>query len=207
MADGHTSIDDLPVRHERRLAPVSTSLLGMILFIASEVMFFGALFGTYFTLRFTQPAWPPPGIPKLSLVDGIVMTVLLVSGSLTMQASLQAIRKGNQRGLVRYLTVTLAIGIIFLGVQTYDFLSLIGQGLTVRSGVYGSTYFTMMGFHGAHVVGGTLFVAMILWRARQGQFSVRHHDTVEMGAYYWFFLDVVWLSLFATFYLFSGPIG
>jgi cytochrome c oxidase subunit III len=191
-----------PAGHQRT-GGISSSLLGMVLFISSEVMFFGGLFGAYFTLRTAAPQWPPPGTPHLEDWYALILTGLLVSSSVTMQLGVYAIRKGNQRALVRYLGVSLFLGVCFLAGQANEYHKLIGEGLTLSSGVFGSTFFTLTGFHGGHVAGGAAFITVVLLRARSGQFTARYHDTVEMCSYYWHFVDVVWLGLVSTIYLLS----
>jgi cytochrome c oxidase subunit 3 len=180
---------------------ISSSLLGMVLFIASEVMFFGGLFGAYFTIRSAATRWPPEGTPHLTTWYAAILTTLLVSSSVTMQFGVWAIRRNDQRRLVLWLIVTLVLGFGFLAGQANEYRQLIEEGMTLSSGVFGSTFFTLTGFHGAHVAGGAAFILIVLLRARSGQFTARHHDTVEMASYYWHFVDVVWIGLFSTIYL------
>jgi cytochrome c oxidase subunit 3 len=200
MAATDAAVHDAGAAHQRA-GGISSSLLGMVLFIASEVMFFGGLFGAYFTLRTAAPEWPPPGTPVLGKLYALALTAVLVSSSVTMQFGVYAIRKGNQRALVRWLGVSLLLGLLFLGGQANEYHKLIGEGMTLSSGVFGSTFFTLTGFHGAHVAGGAAFILVVLLRARSGQFTARYHDTVEMCSYYWHFVDVVWLGLVSTIYL------
>jgi cytochrome c oxidase subunit III len=187
---------------QQRPGGISSSLLGMVLFIASEVMFFGGLFGAYFTIRAAATVWPPEGSPELNTPYSAVLTGVLVSSSVFMQLAVFAIRRGDQRWLVRWLAVTLTLGAIFLGMQGYDYYNLaVHEGFRLSSGVFGSLFFTLTGFHGAHVFGGAAFISIVLLRARSGQFTARYHDTVEMASYYWHFVDVVWIGLFSTFFL------
>jgi cytochrome c oxidase subunit 3 len=118
-----------------------------------------------------------------------------------MQFGVWAIRKNDQRRLILWLGVSLLLGVIFLCGQAYEYSTLIEEGMTLSSGVFGSTFYTLTGFHGAHVAGGAAFILIVLLRARSGQFTARYHDTVEMASYYWHFVDVVWLGLFSTIYL------
>jgi cytochrome c oxidase subunit III len=180
---------------------ISPALLGMVLFIASEVMFFGGLFGAYFTLRSSAPEWPPPGSVELDPWYAGAITVVLVSSSFTMQFGVWAIRKGDNRALIRWLVITLLLGAGFLGGQAYEYSQLIHEGMTLRSGVFGSTFYTLTGFHGAHVTGGAIFILIVLLRARSRQFTPARHDSVEMASYYWHFVDVVWIGLYSTIYL------
>jgi cytochrome c oxidase subunit 3 len=173
----------------------------MVLFIASEVMFFGGLFGAYFTIRSAATQWPPPGTPHLETWYAAILTATLVSSSVTMQLGVWAIRRNDERRLVLWLAVSLLLGLAFLAGQANEYRQLIEEGMTLSSGVFGSTFFTLTGFHGAHVAGGAAFIVIVLLRARSGQFTARHHDTVEMASYYWHFVDVVWIGLFSTIYL------
>jgi cytochrome c oxidase subunit 3 len=164
-------------------------------------MFFGGLFGAYFTLRSAAPEWPPPDNPHLSAPYAAVLTAILVTSSVTMQFGVWAIRKNNQRRLILWLGVSLLLGATFLAMQALEYANLIREGMTLSSGVFGSTFYTLTGFHGAHVAGGAAFILIVLLRARSGQFTARYHDTVEMASYYWHFVDVVWIGLFSTIYL------
>jgi cytochrome c oxidase subunit III len=195
------ALDERPAEEHHKPGGISSSLLGMVLFIASEVMFFGGLFGAYFTIRSAATQWPPPDTPHLSAPYAAILTTILVASSVTMQFGVWAIRKNNQRRLLLWLAVSLLLGATFLCMQALEYANLIEEGLTLSSGVFGSTFYTLTGFHGAHVAGGAAFILIVLLRARSGQFTARYHDTVEMASYYWHFVDVVWLGLFSTIYL------
>jgi cytochrome c oxidase subunit III len=195
------ALEDRPAEEHHKPGGISSSLLGMVLFIASEVMFFGGLFGAYFTIRAAATQWPPEGTPHLTTWYAAVLTTILVSSSVTMQFGVWAIRRNDQRRLVLWLAVSLVLGATFLAGQGYEYSTLIEEGMSLSSGVFGSTFYTLTGFHGAHVAGGAVFILIVLLRARSGQFTARYHDTVEMASYYWHFVDVVWLGLFSTIYL------
>ena len=195
------ALQERPAEEHHKPGGISSSLLGMVLFIASEIMFFGGLFGAYFTLRSAAPEWPPPDNPHLSAPYAAVLTAILVTSSVTMQFGVWAIRKNNQRRLILWLGVSLLLGATFLAMQALEYANLIREGMTLSSGVFGSTFYTLTGFHGAHVAGGAAFILIVLLRARSGQFTARYHDTVEMASYYWHFVDVVWIGLFSTIYL------
>ncbi len=184
---------------------VSNVILGMILFITSEVMFFSGLFAAYFATRFhagNQP-WPPAAfdhiLDPLSLI--LPATIILVLSSFTCQFAVWSIRKGDRKGYLRNIGVTFVLGIIFLILQVYDYGVLYGEGMTLGSGPFGTTYYTLTGFHGAHVFGGVLMLGVILYRGMAGQFSGKHHDAVEAVSLYWHFVDVVWILLFSILYL------
>ena len=195
------SLQERPAEEHHKPGGISSSLLGMVLFIASEVMFFGGLFGAYFTIRSAATQWPPEGTPHLETWYAAILTTILVSSSVTMQFGVWAIRRNDQRRLLLWLVASLVLGVAFLAGQANEYRTLIEEGMTLSSGVFGSTFYTLTGFHGAHVAGGAAFILIVLLRARSGQFTARYHDTVEMASYYWHFVDVVWLGLFSTIYL------
>ncbi len=176
---------------------INTALLGMLLFIGSEIMFFAGLFAAYFNVRAGQSVWPPDGF-EIELPLAVFVTGLLVTSSVTMQIAVWAIRRGDRRAMNRALTVTLILGVIFLMLQLYDYTTL---HFGINSGVYGSLFFSLTGFHGAHVFGGVIGIAIILMRGLAGQFSARHHVAVEAVSIYWHFVDVVWIALFTVIYL------
>ncbi len=180
---------------------ISNPVLGMILFITSEVMFFAGLFAAYFNVRSTTPHWPPPGNPHFLIQNDrvlpTILTIILVTSSITCQLGIRAIKKNDRRGLGRALAVTLVLGITFLVGQAYDY-SQLGFGLS--DGTFGTTFYTLTGFHGAHVLAGTIMLAVMFYRTSTGQFSARHHDAVEATSLYWHFVDVVWIALYSTLY-------
>ncbi len=182
---------------------ISTPVLGMILFITSEVMFFAGLFAAYFNVRATATSgWPPPGNPHFDIKHDIplvgILTLVLILSSITCQLGIRAIQRGDRRGLSRALAVTLLLGITFLAGQAYDY-SQVGFGIS--DGTFGTTFYTLTGFHGAHVTAGVIMLAVMLFRSGTGQFSARHHDAVEAVSLYWHFVDVVWICLFSILYL------
>jgi cytochrome c oxidase subunit III len=200
---------------------IGNPVLGMLLFITSEVMFFAGLFAAYFSIRANyqevvdgvlQHAWPPLAyadiLDPFSFVTEhgdlnliLPATIILVISSFTCQFGVWAIQRDDRRGLVRAIGVTLTLGILFLLIQAYDYGVLGAEGLSLGSTTFGTTYFTLTGFHGAHVFGGVIMLAVVLYRAMAGQFSARHHDAVEATSLYWHFVDVVWILLFSILYL------
>jgi cytochrome c oxidase subunit 3 len=196
---------DMGGRHtaaERREAGMPTPLVGMLLFIASEVMFFGGLFAAYFNARASvgPGEWhPPAGAHELEMFPiALPLTLVLVASSFTMQFGVWAIRRGDQGALRVWTAVTLLLGVAFLIGQLYDY-SILGFGIS--DGVFGTTFYTLTGFHGAHVFGGAVGLTILLARAMQGQFSAQNHVAVEAVSMYWHFVDVVWIALFTTLYI------
>ena len=131
-------------------------------------------------------------------------TVLLILSSFTCQFAVWAIRRGDRTAFIRNIAVTFIIGVVFLLMQATDYIALGNEGITLSAGTFGTTYFTLTGFHGAHVFGGAIMLAVVLYRGLAGQFSPRHHDAVEAVSLYWHFVDVVWILLFSLLYLLPG---
>jgi cytochrome c oxidase subunit 3 len=189
---------------------ISNPVLGMLLFITSEVMFFGGLFAAYFSLRANSIQWPPDNPATHEAFHLAIFpfvgpaTVLLILSSFTCQIAVWGIRSDDRTKFLRAMTVTVVLGIIFLGMQMIDYTALGAEGLTLSSGTYGTTYYTLTGFHGAHVFGGVIMLTVVLYRGMAGQFNSRHYDAVEAASLYWHFVDVVWILLFSLLYLLPG---
>jgi heme/copper-type cytochrome/quinol oxidase subunit 3 len=183
---------------ERRAKPeISGPVMGMILFVASEAMFFAAFFGGFFTIKANEPVWPPPGI-HLKIDVATILTVILVTSSVCVQIAMRAIRGGASRRATLWLGITIGLGIAFLALQTYDYSQL---GFGLKDGVFGTLFYVMTGIHMAHVVGGVVFLALVFSQLLRGRVTREHHDPLAAGAIYWDFVDVVWLCLFTVFYL------
>jgi cytochrome c oxidase subunit III len=185
-------------RDERTVRRTSGPVLGMVVFVASEAMFFATFFGAYFTIYSVNPVWPPAGFPHLKPELATVLTVVLVSSSLTLQLGVRAIRRDRARLLLFWVGLTILLGTTFLGLQLYDYSLL---GFSVRDGIFGSLFYVMTGLHMAHVFGGVVFLVLVLLQGLGGQLSDASHDSLEAGAIYWHFVDVVWICLFTTFYV------
>ena len=143
------------------------------------------------------PAFAPFQIHHDVILTGS-LTLILVLSSVTMQLGVSAIRRGDRTGFLRNTAITLVLGLTFLAGQVYDY-SQLGFGITDTA--FGSTFYTLTGFHGAHVLGGAIMLSVVLYRGMAGQFSAKHHDAVEATSIYWHFVDVVWIALFSTLYL------
>jgi len=177
---------------------MSGPVMGMVLFVASEAMFFAAFFGAYFTIRVNADVWPPPGIAHLKIDLATILTIILVTSSATVQLSVRSIREGRAQRAALWLGITIALGLGFLALQLYDYSQL---GFGLKDGPFGTLFYVMTGIHMAHVVGGVVFLGLVLGQAIRGRLSSTHHDPLAAGAIYWDFVDVVWLCLFTVFYL------
>lgn len=179
----------------------SNLLLGVKLGILSEITLFGALFAAYFVIRADAVGWPPAnsGLERPELLLPGLNTLLLVSSSVTMQMAVRSARAGNRSRILRWLLMSLLLGSVFILIQGYEFLS---NGFGLDAGIFGSTFYILTGFHGAHVLAGLGLIAIVANRTRLGLISGERHTAVEATSYYWHFVDAVWLFLFATLYLF-----
>ena len=191
------SISDISI-DQRASKGTSSPVLGMILFVASEAMFFAAFFGAYFTIYAATPVWPPIQIPIPDVGIAGIATGLLVTSSITMQAALYAAKTGLRRYLNVWLGLTILLGIAFLALQAADYSNM---GFGIHDGIYASLFYIMTTLHMAHVVGGVLFLILVFVQSRSGQLSVERHDSLTAGAIYWDFVDLVWIGLFLVFYI------
>ena len=188
---------------------------GMILFIASEVMFFLAWFWAYFDAslfsgeaiqaartEFTGGHWPPQGIETFDPWHlPLINTLILLTSGTTVTWAHHALLKNDRSGLIWGLVATIALGVTFTGVQAYEY----GHAAFSYGGnIYGATFFMATGFHGFHVIIGTIFLFVCLMRARAGHFTPQQHFGFEAAAWYWHFVDVVWLFLFASIYVWGA---
>jgi cytochrome c oxidase subunit 3 len=176
----------------------------MALFIASEVMFFSAFFWAYYSAAL-DPAggvWPPTNIETFNPFDmPFMMTLILLLSGTTVTWAHHAVLEGNQKDLVKALAITVALGLSFTMCQAFEYHH---AEFGLKSGIFGSTFFMATGFHGLHVIIGTIFLAVTLWRAKLGHFTKDSHFGLEAAAWYWHFVDVVWLFLFISVYWYGS---
>ncbi len=180
--------------------------MGMALFIASEVMFFVAFFWAFFhnALGFSTDTlqWPPAGIVPLDAWElPFYNTVILLTSGITVTRAHIFIEEGNNKVAARWIFITAALGAIFLGLQVYEYMH---ASFKLTDGVFPSTFYMATGFHGFHVFVGTVFLFVCGIRASKGQFSAHKHIGFQAAAWYWHFVDVVWLFLFVWVYWLLG---
>ena len=181
--------------------------MGMLLFIASEVMFFFAFFWAFFWASLAPvpeigSVWPPKGIEPFSAWDiPLRNTRILLSSGVSVTWAHHAMVEGDRDGGIQGLMVTVALAIVFTGFQAVEYLS---APFTLADSVYGSSFYMATGFHGFHVFVGTCILAVCLGRLVHYHFTQEHHFGFEAGAWYWHFVDVVWLFLFVAVYWWGG---
>ncbi len=180
---------------------------GMVLFIASEVMFFVAWFWAYFNASLFPPAaiegtWPPPGVVTFDPWElPFLNTLILLTSGVTVTWAHHALIEGKRAHMLQGLALTIVLGATFTAVQAYEYAH---AGFGFTDGIYPSTFFMATGFHGLHVIIGTTFLTVCLFRAFKNHFTPEHHFGFEAAAWYWHFVDVVWLFLFCSIYWWGG---
>jgi cytochrome c oxidase subunit 3 len=193
------------VEHEHHGPPaphyssrVAPSILGMFLFIASEIMLFGAFFTAYFFVRVVNGTpWPTPPFHLPIFVAG-VNTAILVTSSFTMHWALQSIKKDNHAGLQAGMLLTFLLGLTFLLTQGLEYSRI---GFNTGDGAFATIFFCLTGLHGAHVFVGLTLLGFTTVRAFRGHFSSEHHHGVEIPGIYWHFVDVMWIVVYTTIYI------
>jgi len=180
---------------------ISSTMLAVMIVIASEMMLFSGLIGTFLVYRMSTAFWPPPALPRLPIAVTWVNTFILLSSALTMTLALRAVHRSRQRLTRRYLLATLALGVTFLAVQGSEWVRLVAHGLKLSSGMYGGTFYLLIGCHGAHVTAGVIWLAGVVWFAMRGRYNARNAHAIELCAVYWYFVCAVWPLLFGLVYL------
>ena len=185
-------------------APTSTGVpnvkLGMWVFLSSEALFFGAFISTYLLYRGRDQVGPHPDdlfdIPFTS-----VTSFILLLSSMTMVLALAAIQRGDDRRFRIWITATALFGLTFVAGQVYEFTNFYREGLSLKTNLFGSSFFTLTGLHGAHVTMGIVWLLTLLGRSAQGRLTRENSEAVEVAGLYWHFVDVVWIVLFTVIYL------
>ena len=185
-----------PIHYSSRVSP---SVLGMFLFIASEIMLFGSFFTVYFFDRVVaNPSeWPPPPFERPWFI-ALVNTCILVTSSFTMHWATTAIKRGNRAGLQAGMVLTFLMGLTFLLTQFIEYARV---GFAPHDNAFTTIFFCLTGLHGCHVFVGLTILLFMTIRAFRGHFDPGHHHGVEIGGIYWHFVDVMWILVFLTVYI------
>jgi len=196
-AHGHDHHGPPPANRSSRVEP---ALLGMLLFIISEVMVFGAFFTAYFFIRIVaEPGgWFPIDGEELPVAVAGVNTAILVSSSLTLHWAQTSIKNGNRFGLQAGMTATFLLGLTFLFIQINEYVHI---GFAPQDNAQATVFFSLTGLHGAHVTIGLILLGMVTIRSFRGHFSAEHHHGVEIPGIYWHFVDVMWIVVYTTVYV------
>jgi cytochrome c oxidase subunit 3 len=184
--------------HHDRPSMVS---VGTIIWLSSELMFFAALFAAYFTVRSVSPELWAQETAKLNTPFALGNTLILVASSITCQIGVFAAERGDVKRLRMWFIITYVMGAVFIGGQALEYAELVHHGVTIPSSAYGSLFYLATGFHGIHVLGGLVAFLFVLARTYMAR-RFTHEQAVSaiVVSYYWHFVDVVWIALFATVY-------
>jgi cytochrome c oxidase subunit 3 len=185
---------------EHEIAGRDLAWWGMIFFIASEALIFANLIAAYLYLEIRKGGgWVVPS--DTGLIFPLINTVILLSSSFPAHIAGTAIAKGNQRATRLGFLFAIILGAIFLGGQVYEYSGLFGNNFTPQASIFGSSFFTLTGFHGLHVTVGLIFLIIVLVRTMRGHFTRQKHFAIEAAEMYWHFVDGVWVVVFSTVYL------
>jgi cytochrome c oxidase subunit 3 len=196
LAHEHDEHHGPPAAHHS--SRVEAQFLGMLLFIISEIMLFGAFFTAYFFLRVVaNDPWPAQGTHLPKLVAGI-NTAILVSSSFTIHWALEGARRGNRTAMRAGLVTTFLLGLTFLTVQINEYVHI---GFAPHDSAQGTIFYCLTGLHGAHVFVGLNLLLFATIRAFRGHFTPKEHRGVEVPGIYWHFVDIMWLVVYSTVYL------
>lgn len=195
-----TAVGRVEAREEGVTHARSLAWYGMVFFIASEAVFFANLIAAYLYLRVRAGQWPPVPYTHIEFdrTIPIINTVILLSSSFPMHFGARAIARGNSKFGWKMIALAAALGAIFLSGQAYEYTH---AAFSPQSGTFGSTFFVLTGFHGAHVTAGVVFLLTCATLSARGRFSKDKHFAVTAAEMYWHFVDIVWVILFSVLYL------
>jgi len=200
-ADTHEHGAVIADQLEASVTPGNLGKLGMWSFLAGDAMTFGAGIAAYGALRIGNPNWPSPA-DYLGITTTAVMTFILICSSLTMVEALSGIQRGNQAKFRNFMALTVLGGLIFLGMQAFEWHHLIGErGMSIKRDLFDATFFILTGFHGCHVFGGVVYNGVLLIRGMMGKLPQSKAGLVEIAGLYWHFVDLVWILIFTFIYL------
>nr|WP_255713880.1 MULTISPECIES: heme-copper oxidase subunit III [Corynebacterium] len=177
--------------------------VGTIAFLAQELMFFAGLFAMYFTSRANGLAngdWSTQ-TDHLNIVFGGIITAVLIASSFTSQFGVFAAERGDVFGLRKWFTVTIVLGVIFLGLVAFEWTEMVTAGVTPQSSVFGSVVYIITGFHMAHVTAGIIAFIVVLLRVAKSKFTPAQATAAMAVSYYWHFVDAIWIGVFITIYI------
>jgi cytochrome c oxidase subunit III len=198
--------DDLDQQH-------AASWIGMWVFLATEVMFFGGMFAGYTVYRYWYPQAFAGASNHLDVLLGAINTVVLIGSSFTMALAVYNAEADKTKALIRFLLLTIVLGLVFLGIKFYEYHTKFAEHLVPGSSfrfegplarqaeIFFSFYFAMTGMHAVHMIIGIGLLAALILKARRGRFSALYHTPVELTGLYWHFVDIVWIFLFPLLYL------
>ncbi|MCR8643192.1 cytochrome (ubi)quinol oxidase subunit III [Paenibacillus sp. N1-5-1-14] len=204
MAANHTGA--LPDHPERATLEGRNKILGFWLFLGGEMVLFGTLFATYIALRNSVPEGDPTAehLFKLSIVA--ISTFILLTSSLTSVFAMMAMHKKKLKQMLLWLGVTVVLGLSFLGLEIYEFVEYVHEGHTFSKNAFSTSFYTLVGFHGAHVLFGVLWITLLIIQGLKKGLTTTTAPKFYVASLYWHFIDVVWVFIFTVVYL-MGKVG
>ncbi|WNF35589.1 cytochrome c oxidase subunit 3 [Bacillaceae bacterium IKA-2] len=200
MAQAQKNTGILPPNPEKATLEGRNKFLAFWFFLGGETVLFASLFGTYLGLRGGTAGGPTASeIFHLPLV--FIMTMILLTSSLASVFAMMSMKKGKMKPMLIWMWVTVGLGLIFLGLEIYEFNDYVNQGLTFSTSAFGSSFYTLVGFHGAHVAFGIGWIITLLIRYRKGGLTLTNAPKFYLASLYWHFIDVVWVFIFTVVYL------
>ncbi|MDZ7267687.1 MAG: heme-copper oxidase subunit III [candidate division KSB1 bacterium] len=187
--------------HHSPETSLNKAMLGLLIFLGTEAMFFAGLISTFLILRAAGGIWPPVDQPRLPVDVTAINSLFLLASALTMHRAVAAAREDRQKALVSWLGATGGLGLIFLALQGREWIQLIRHGLTLTSSNYGATFYTLIGCHGLHVFAAVVVLTVVFARARQRRYRPDHLQGLELCRVYWFFVVALWPVLYGLVYL------
>jgi len=199
-AEGH-----LPHELEKATLEGRNKILGFWIFLGAEVVLFGTLFGSYIALRHQVLDGPPPEhLFQLPMV--FLMTLILLTSSLFSVFAVQAMHRQKVKVLIGWLIGTVLLGLSFLGLEIYEFVHYVHEGHKVSASAFGTSFYTLVGFHGAHVAFGVLWISLLTFQLFYKKLDTIMAPKIYISMLYWHFIDVVWVFIFTVVYL-MGKVG
>ncbi|WP_442602894.1 cytochrome (ubi)quinol oxidase subunit III [Paenibacillus sp. KN14-4R] len=204
MAADHNGA--LPAHPERATLEGKNKILGFWLFLGGEVVLFGTLFATYIALRNSVPEGDPTASHLFNLGTVGLSTFILLTSSLTSVFAMMAMHKQKIKPLLAWLAVTVLLGLSFLGLEIYEFAEYIHEGHTFTKNAFSTSFYTLVGFHGGHVLFGVLWITLLIIQGMKKGLTVVTAPKFYVASLYWHFIDVVWVFIFTVVYL-MGKVG
>ncbi|MFC4600645.1 cytochrome (ubi)quinol oxidase subunit III [Cohnella hongkongensis] len=196
----------LPHEPEKATLQARNNILGFWLFLGAEVVLFGTLFAAFLALRHNIGDGPSAAeLFQLPMV--FAATMILLTSSLTSVFAIQAMHRHNRKSMVTWLIVTILLGVSFLGLEIYEFVEYVHEGHGFTTSAFSSSFYTLVGFHGAHVAFGVVWIALVIGQVFKKGLTVVTAPKVYISAMYWHFIDVVWVFIFTVVYLMGKVAG
>ncbi|WP_127587520.1 cytochrome c oxidase subunit 3 [Paenibacillus koleovorans] len=196
----HADLHNLPAEPEKATLEGRNKVLGFWLFLGAETVLFGCLFATFIGLR-NQIADGPPGMEIFKLSTVALATFLLLTSSMTSVLAVQAMHRKSTSAMQLWFGITVLLGLGFLGLEIYEFFEYVHEGHKFSTSAFSSSFYTLVGFHGAHVLFGVIWISLLMLQLARKGLTVVTAPKLYLASLYWHFIDVVWVFIFTIVYL------